>query len=117
MDLLSTDILSHIKSFVGEDYIYFAPVSKQWKLAWGKEPPVTRMVTQFTTVSQIWVLVHTINRENIIQGSHNSILSFIKRHTLDYWIRNIVEWKQALTILINSNVVYGIKRIEYLSEL
>ena len=116
MDSLSTDILSHIKSFVGEDYIYFAPVSKQWKLAWGRDPPVTRMVTEFTTVSQVWMIVHT-SRDNIIQGSHNSILSFIKRHTLDYWIQNIMEWKQALIILINSNVVYSIKRIEYLSDL
>ena len=112
----STDILSHIKSFVCEDYIYFAPVSKQWKLAWNKDPPVTRLVTEFTTVSQIWVIIHS-GRENIIQGSHNSILSFIKRHTVDHWIRNIVEWKQALIIFINSNVVYSIKRIEYLSDL
>ena len=59
---LDSDILSNIKSFLTEDYIYFATVSRQWNTVWGNTPRTTRKVSKFTSVSQIWQIVDIKNK-------------------------------------------------------
>jgi len=59
---LDSDILSNIQSFLTEDYIYFAPVSRQFFSVWGNTPKITRKVSEFTTVSQIIQIVDLKNK-------------------------------------------------------
>lgn len=82
---LGFDILSHIKSFVGEDYIYFAPVSKQWNKVWGDTPRKTRKISEFTTVPQIWQIVEMNSSKN-------------------KWLHFLLKWKQLLLLCIDSKM-------------
>jgi len=84
---LDYDILSNIKSFLTEDYIYFAPVSKQWNRVWGNSPRKTRKISEFTTIPQIWQIVKMNSSKN-------------------KWFHFLLKWKQLLLLLIDSNLVY-----------
>ena len=84
---LDYDILSNIKSFLTEDYIYFAPVSKQWNIVWGNSPRKTRKISEFTTIPQICQIVKMDSSKN-------------------KWFHFLLKWKQLLLLLIDSNIVY-----------
>eukprot|EP00752_Nemacystus_decipiens_P005755 g5206.t1 len=50
----SADILSHLVQFVSEkQFLFFAPVSKSWKAAWGQRSAFTNYVTAETSMSQL----------------------------------------------------------------
>lgn len=82
--IFNSDILSKIKSFLTEDYIYFAPVSHQWNAVWGDSPRKTRRITEFTTVSQIWQIVEMNSLKN-------------------KWFQSLLD---VFLLVVNSNLAY-----------
>lgn len=90
---MNVDVLSHIKEFVSEDYIYFAPVSREWNAAWGENPKLTRAITQFTTLPQVFESWRKIKKMN-------SFWYFVP--------------KLALEIFFFSNMIYLYKRFNTL---
>ncbi|CAN0206303.1 unnamed protein product [Ectocarpus sp. 4 AP-2014] len=50
----NVDLLRSIVSFVSEkQFLFFAPVSRAWRKAWGRRPAVTSWVTRDSSVSQL----------------------------------------------------------------
>lgn len=52
--MTSADILSHLVGFVSDkQFLFFAPVSRSWKGAWGQRRALTSYVTAETSLSQL----------------------------------------------------------------
>jgi hypothetical protein len=93
---IGDDILSHVKSFVCEDYLYFALVSKKWKSAWGEDVNSTRAVTEFTSLSQVLFIA------DMYAGKNHGNIFFLYMNKFDI----------AFGIYICSNIVYILKKFQ-----
>ena len=65
--MTNTDVLSCLVEFVAEkQFLFFAPVSRSWRTAWGKRPSSTSFVTQDSSVSQLrYSFLCGLPRDNI----------------------------------------------------
>jgi hypothetical protein len=94
--VIGDDILSHIKSFVCEDYLYFALVSNKWKSAWGEDVHNTRAVSEFTSLSQVLFIADMYTEKN----DGNRIFVYLNKIDI------------AFGIYICSNIVYILTRFQ-----
>ena len=65
--MTNADILSHLVQFVlDKQFLFFAPVCRSWKAAWGQRRPLTSYVTAETSLSQVrYSLTSGLPREGI----------------------------------------------------
>lgn len=48
------DVIARVADFAGRgQYLFFAPVSRRWRDAWGARPRVTLYATRHSVVSQL----------------------------------------------------------------
>ncbi|CAM9453495.1 unnamed protein product [Ectocarpus sp. 6 AP-2014] len=76
---IGPDILSQMAEFVGDkQYLFFAPVSHDWRSAWGGRPTVTSYATPHTSLSQLrWSLDCGLKKEKGVQNGR--VLSSLAR--------------------------------------
>ncbi|CAN0465227.1 unnamed protein product [Laminaria digitata] len=50
----NADVINRVAELAGRgQYLFFAPVSRRWRDAWGERPRVTRYATRHSVVSQL----------------------------------------------------------------
>ncbi|CAM9268321.1 unnamed protein product [Ectocarpus fasciculatus] len=95
---IGPDILSQMAEFVGDkQYLFFAPVSKDWRSAWGGRPTVTSYATPHTSLSQLrWSLDCGLNKEN---GMQNGLVLTLLARTGDLQLLEVAHKKLGCPLM------------------
>lgn len=101
---IGPDILSQMAGFVGDkQYLFFAPVSKDWRSAWGGRPTVTSYATPHTSLSQLrWSLECGLKKDKGVLNGR--VLASLAR-TGDLELIEVAHKKLGCRVLSNFFIV------------